>query len=236
MTMSAFAVQRRTAARILSMSSVTLSRATTSAGSNANRATITSPLRSSASTPRRLSLTVISAARQRFSSVRSGIAKDPLVARVDIHMLTAKKAYQGHPGVSRELHGQARRRRNGRQQGNPGHQRLLCQLKAGAPGREDDVRAERKPSLRGRPSDDLVERIVATDIFTQAEQLTGTVEQCRGMQPPGARELPLRRPLYRGQAEQEFGRNAQRVAGHVVRRLGAHSLDARLAAHAARRG
>ncbi len=97
--------------------------------------------------------------------------------------------------------------------------------------------AQREQSLAVRPADDLVDGVVAADVFPQHEHLAGaTVEERSGVQSAGLVEDILTRPQPIGKSREQFGVDHEVVVGDGVVGCRAHRVDARLAAQSARRG
>src|SRR5581483_9716672 len=99
---------------------------------------------------------------------------------------------QRDPAVGRELDREARRRPDRDDDRAAGDGSLLDELERESAADADDAVRERQTPLAVRPADDLVERVVATDILPQAEQAAGRVEQPGCVQPACGGEGGLR--------------------------------------------
>ena len=95
------------------------------------------------------------------------------------------------PGL-RQLNGERRRRADGDHDGTAGDGRLLHELEREAPADAQNRAREREHFLAERPADDLVHRVVSTDVLAQAEKLPVDVEEAGGMEAAGRLEGRLR--------------------------------------------
>ena len=111
---------------------------------------------------------------------------------VNVHCLTAQKTHEGLSAFPREIHRQARRRRNRAHHGNPRRQRFLQDLERCPPADEQDVRFERQLVLQKSEAQHLVHRVVAANVLAQHDQFAFRIEQGRRMQPAGLGEGCLR--------------------------------------------
>ena len=82
-------------------------------------------------------------------------------------------------------------------------------------------------------ADQLVERIVPADVFTQLEQLARQIKQRAGMQSAGLLERLLLRAQAVGKKEDRFGSDSALALQR--RKLLSHGIDRRFAANAAAR-
>ncbi len=166
--------------------------------------------------------------RQNRHAVRPG---------VHVHRRPAQEPDEGEADILGELDRERRRRRDRGEDRDAGHRRLLHKLEAGPPRDLQHRTAQRETALLQRPADDLVDRVMASDVFPQHEQLAGPcIEQACGVQTAGLVEGVLMGAQRVRKRHEGGGIHGRRVSGDVVRRHGAHRLDRRLAAHAARAG
>ena len=118
-----------------------------------------------------------------------------------VHVET-RSAQETDDGLAEPLGGrdrEARRRRHRAQHRDPGDRRLLHELEREPARHEQHLIAERQLALEQRVPDQLVERVVATDVFPHRDQLAGGGEARRGVQAAGLVEHALVRGEPLGQ-------------------------------------
>jgi len=165
--------------------------------------------------------------------------------RVGVEGGAAAEAEQGDPRLLREVHGEGRGRRDGRERRDAGHVRLLHQLERGAARDLEHGGAQGQEVLPQGPAHDLVHGVVPPHVLPHAQQLglAGTVavgavreaEEPRGVDAAGRGEqlLPGAQPVRQG--EQRGHGEPGPVRGGVERGDLGDGLDGRRAADPARR-
>ena len=116
----------------------------------------------------------------------------PVGAAVDIARCPSQETDEAQSEASGQARGEAARRGDPHEVGDPGGQRLLDELVARPAADEQDVVGQRDPLPEDRPAHELVERVVPPDVLARADELPVQREQPRGVQPAGRGEHLLR--------------------------------------------
>lgn len=140
-----------------------------------------------------------------FHSLLGAGTGDTRLFRVDDKSPAAQKTYERQSQFARELHGEARRRRDRCQQRNARGERFLNDLESAAAADQQHVPAERHAAFEERPTDYFVHRVVSADIFAQHDQFAGGVKKSCGVQAAGAAKGGLRGAKLLGELAQCIG-------------------------------
>ena len=152
---------------------------------------------------------------------------DSLLAGVDDEPLAAQKTYERQSKFTRELYGEARRRRYRCQQRNAGGERFLHDLESAAAADEQHMSAEGQAAFQERPPDYLVHGVVPADIFAQYQQFSAGVKKRRGVQAASPAKDGLRcAQLLRAVGTELRDRTASSTSGRRRPRRRSCAMDA----------
>src|SRR3954452_8341345 len=107
---------------------------------------------------------------------------DPLRPCIDVELVTTQEANERHAEAFGEINSQTARRGNGAEHRHAGRRTFLGNLEAGAATHHHDLIVKWKLSLKERPADQLVDRVMASDILAQREELTLRCKETGGME------------------------------------------------------
>src|SRR5690606_11383317 len=141
-------------------------------------------------------------------------------------------ACESHTQLTREIDGESARRGHRRQYGDPRHPRLLNQFKAGPPTDLQGHPSQRQAAFAYRPSDHLVDGVVATHVFAQTQQGARRREQASGAETAGASKDLLLRTERVGKSGEVFEGKNHGLGVDREPRQGAYGVVAGLAAEA----
>ncbi len=113
---------------------------------------------------------------------------------VHVEAIAPQEADEGLPQALGGLHGKVRRRRHGAEDRHARHGGLLNDLEAHPSGNHDESVVERQPPGEDLGADELVERVVATDVLADVQDATVPVEEARGVETARRVERRLSRP------------------------------------------
>ncbi len=129
---------------------------------------------------------------------------DSLFPRIDHEPPPAQESNQRQPQFARQLHRKARRSRHRRHNRQPRDDGLLHDLETASSANQKNRLGERNPAFEKGPPDNLVDRVVTSDVLSRHQQFSLRINQCRPVQSAGPAENSLRRPQRIGQAEQDL--------------------------------
>jgi len=130
---------------------------------------------------------------------------DTVGAGVDVEPLLPEEAYQGDTGVFGVFYGQAGRRPYGNYHFYTGHGGFLNELKAGAAAEQQDRLRCGEPLLLRGMADELVEGVMAADVFAESHETALVIEETCGMETAGGVEDVLAFPEEVRERVQEGG-------------------------------
>src|SRR5690606_33635238 len=96
---------------------------------------------------------------------------------VDGRAAVAHETDEGDSGALRELDGETRDARDGRDERYARAVGFLDDLEADAPAHLEGVRGERQAASPKRVADHLVDRVVSADVLAEREELAGRAEE-----------------------------------------------------------
>ena len=130
---------------------------------------------------------------------------------IEVEPAVADEPGERHPGLRREVHRQARRRRHRGDDRDRGRERLLDDLEARTAAHEQDRRRRTWIGAEA-PADHLVDRVVASDVLTRREEIARGVDERGAVETAGRLKDGLRRGEPRGQGgdRRRFDRRARR--------------------------
>src|SRR4051812_29632079 len=121
--------------------------------------------------------------------VRGGLAEtaqipqvDAGVVGIDVEAVRAQEADERHPEALGRLDCEVGRRRDGTDDGDPGHGRLLDDLEADAPRHHEHEPVQPPRADQHLRADELVERVVAAHVLADRDQLARWREESGGVE------------------------------------------------------
>ena len=101
----------------------------------------------------------------------SGVSEDVFCAVVDVEVIVAKEADEGDIEVFCDLDGEAGGSTYGGDHGDPGHEGFLQELEAGSAGEQEQCVAEGSAVGEKLGAEELVDGVVAADVFASGEEI-----------------------------------------------------------------
>jgi len=114
-----------------------------------------------------------------------------LCAIIDVAVLFAKEADEGDIEVFCDLYGEAGGSTYGGDHGNPAHEAFLQELEAGSAGEQEQCVAEGSAVGEKFGAEELVDGVVAADVFARGEEIARRVEEGRAVDSSGSIEEAL---------------------------------------------
>ncbi len=155
-----------------------------------------------------------------------------MFAEVDVEAVVADEAEEGEVEFLGELYGETGGGADGGDEGNAGHDGFLNQFETRAAREKKNSTVKGEGIFHELMADELVEGVVAADVFAEGEELSALVEEGGGVEAAGAVEDGLGGAEEFGQGVNDFGMD-QKVIDDGDRAVGAEGFDGGFAADAA---
>ena len=169
--------------------------------------------------------------RRNSSRISSRIAENPLEPRINIGPFATQESDQAQVELERQIEGQTRGGTDGGQDWNSSGDTFLRNLKAN-PSRNEDHRILERQILEPGTTDQLIDRVVPSDILTYGQQFALEREQGGGVQSSGGIKCRLNLAQRIWQAVQNSSRGLRRVR-HALQSSSANLFEAGFAADTA---